>query len=105
STLGRGAWTINGASAALVTPAILTITGDTDARGENDAIRLTRDAARPWMLDVFLNNTTPTPDLTVRLSTLQRIVVSGVDGNDTLTVDSTRGPVAVPGGIDYDGGG
>src|SRR5262249_23205035 len=54
---------------------------------------------------VFLNNTTATPDLSVRLSTLQRIVVSGLGGDDTLTVDSSRGPIAVPGGVEYDGGG
>ena len=106
STLGRGAWTMPGASAALVTPATLTITGDTNFVPLSDAITLVRNDARPWMLDVFLNApTTGTPSFSVRLSTLQDIVINGLGGNDTLTVDSVNGPIAVPGGIRFDGGG
>jgi RTX calcium-binding nonapeptide repeat (4 copies) len=104
STLGRGAWTISNASTVLVTPAVLTVTGDSDAVGQNDSIGLIRNDDRPWMLDVFLNNISASPNLSVPLSALQRIVVSGLGGNDTLTVNSRNGPIAVPGGIEYDGG-
>lgn len=105
STHGRGAWTLDGASTALVRQSTLGIGGDDREPNQNDAITLVRNAAKPWLLDVFLNApTTGPPSLSVRLSTLQNIVVNGLGGNDTLTVDSVNGPIAVPGGIQFDGG-
>src|SRR5207244_2341428 len=105
ATLGRGAWTIPNASAVLTVPAELKIDGDMDRPDQDDNIVLLRNAAKPWMLDVFVNRpTTEAPSFSVRLSTVQRIVVNGLGGNDKLVVDSSNGPIAVSGGIVYDGG-
>jgi Domain of unknown function (DUF4214)/PKD domain len=106
ATLGRGTWAMaTNTLTALTTPEILRISGDTDALNEDDQITLRRDAAKPWLLDVFLNkDTTGTPSLQFPLASVQKIVVNGGGGNDTLTVDSSNGPVLVSEGIDYDGG-
>src|SRR5207249_2090316 len=49
-TLGRGAWTIPNASQTLDVPSTLTLIGN----GGNNVFRLIRNAARPWLLDVFI---------------------------------------------------
>ncbi len=38
------------------------------------------------------------------LDTIGQIIVNGLGGMDTLTVDSSFGLIDVPGGIRYDGG-
>jgi hypothetical protein len=101
-TYGRGAWTLANASTAILAPGVLQITGDTDFSGEDDTIKLVREANNPLLLDVFLNSAVPT--LTVQLSDLQQINVDGLGGHDTLIVDSSNGLVNVPFGIRYDGG-
>jgi hypothetical protein len=102
-TWGRGAFTIGSASASLATPGgVLQIDGDTDFPGEDDVIRLVRNAANPSLLDVYLNSAVPTK--TVQMSVLQQINVNGLGGNDTLIVDSSNGLINVPLGIRYDGG-
>src|SRR5262249_35983309 len=104
-TLGRGAWTISQVSPQLlpdITPSLV-ITGDPTA----DVIRLVRDANTPSLLDVFVNNNTTTPTRQVQLSVLRSIEVNGLEGNDTLTLDSSNGAIALPGptgSIKFDGG-
>lgn len=98
---GRGAWTISGASTALLQANILEIDGDAVA-GQDDTIRLVREAVNPSLLDVFVNSGTPTA--TFQLSTIEQIDVNGLGGNDKLIVDSTNGLINVPRGIRYDGG-
>ena len=83
---------------------VLTIAGDADPLHLDDAIRLVRDSVNPLLLDVYVNNSTATPDLTVPLSALQRIDVLGGAGGDTLTLDSTHGLINPPDGIHFDGG-
>jgi hypothetical protein len=102
-TFGRGAWTIPNAGAKLLTPGgVLQIDGDTDFAGEDDVIRLLRNANNPSILDVYLNSAVPT--FSAQMSVLQQINVNGLGGNDTLIVDSTNGLISVPLGIRYDGG-
>jgi autotransporter-associated beta strand protein len=108
-TLGRGAWTISNASTVVANQAVLHIDGGILP----DAISLVRNAGNPLVLDVSLRNTFGTQTFSVPLSVLDKIEISGGDevnafgGNlpgDTLTIDSTNGPIVVPGGISYDGG-
>jgi hypothetical protein len=101
-TRGRGAWTIGSASDTLQVVSVLQIDGDTDFDGQDDIIRLIRNAANPSQLEVYLNS--PVPTMTVPLASLQQINVRGFGGNDTLIVDSSNGLINVPGGIRYDGG-
>ncbi len=86
-TFGRGAWTLGNVSASVTTPGVLTINGDIDAPGEDDVIDLRRDPNNPVLLDVFVNNNTPTPNFTVEWLTLQTINVNGLGGNDTITIE------------------
>jgi hypothetical protein len=93
-TYGRGAWTLGNASTVLTLPSVLRITGDAEFAGQDDVIKLMRNADDPRLLDVFVNS--PVPTRTVQLSTLQQINVDGLGGNDTLIVESSTGLINVP---------
>ena len=101
-TLGRGAWKLTDAHNKLA-PHILVINGDDNPFQPDDEIRLVRRAANPTILDVFVNNTTPTASFSIPLAAVNRIEVNGIAGNDRLIVDSSHGPISVP-DIDFDGG-
>src|SRR5262249_29784931 len=60
----------------------------------------------PSLLDVFINNTTATPDREVQLSVLNRVEVNGLGGDNRLIVDSSNGTISIPGpvSITFDGG-
>ena len=103
-TFGRGAWTLPNVSANINAAPVVQINGDTDFPGENDTIRLIRNAANPQQLDIFLNNPGPTPSATVPFAALFQINVNGLGANDTLILDSTNGLISVPSGVHYDGG-
>jgi hypothetical protein len=100
-TLGRGAWTVSNASATLTTVGVLQIFGDDDFFGEDDTIRLVRDANNTSLLDVFDNGVFSQ----YQFSTLQQIDVFGFGGNDTLIVDSSNGLINIGNGIRFDGDG
>ena len=100
ATLGRGAWTLPGAGAAVGAIGALVVEGDAGA----NEIRLVRNAGNPLLLDVFVDNATTIPTRTVQLSTLERIDVLGLGGDDRAIVDAAHGVIVVPGGIHYDGG-
>ncbi len=99
-TLGRGVWTISDVSKTIEQESRLQIDGTSSA----DTIRLVRKFTNPSLLDVFINNTTSTPSLTVQLSVVQSIQVSGGNGADSLEIQSTGGIVSVPHGIQFLGG-
>ncbi|MDX1431795.1 MAG: LEPR-XLL domain-containing protein, partial [Gammaproteobacteria bacterium] len=103
-TLGRGAWTVGDASATIGETAALTLSG---GPGDN-VFYLERNAASPWLLDVFQyldTETKPaTPSLSVPFASLESIVINGEDGDDTFVIDASNGAIAVPGGITVDGG-
>ncbi|MBX7073981.1 MAG: hypothetical protein K1X71_12610, partial [Pirellulales bacterium] len=101
-TFGTGAWTVPAASTKIAQPGVMDIVGDTDFPGQDDVIRIVRNAANPSLLDVTLNGALYLPR--PQLSTLNQINVHGLSGNDTLIVDSSNGLVEVPGGIRFDGG-
>ncbi|MDB5329775.1 MAG: exo-alpha-sialidase [Phycisphaerales bacterium] len=100
-TFGRGAWTISSVSTSINTVGVLSINGDTDFPGEDDTIRLIRDANNPATLDVYLNGALTQ----VPFAAVQQINVNGLGGNDTLVMDSSNGLISVANGIRYDGGG
>ncbi|HEY7116284.1 MAG TPA: hypothetical protein VH475_06850, partial [Tepidisphaeraceae bacterium] len=125
-TLGRGAWSIpnfptsilpaalpaaplglaQGASTPLpagapTDPGSLEITGDLLAN-KNDTIRLALDAGNPNLLNIFVNNTTDAPDLAVPLRAVQRVFVTGGQGDDTLLIDDANGTFSFDGGITFD---
>src|SRR5207253_7852393 len=81
-------------------PGVLEITGDV---GDN-TYRLVMDPANSDQLDVFINNTSDVPDQTVEADAIQKVIVTGSDGNDTLTVDDANGLVHFDEGIQFDGG-
>ena len=97
ATMGRSAWTLDGAEVALAQAPVLSFTGTTAA----EAIVVSRRASNPGIVDFSVNGAViySTPYLTV-----SKIVVVGGGGNDTLTVDSTNGPLAFAGGISFTGG-
>ena len=116
-TFGRGIWAISNflgsflpaAAAPIGTawprapisstdPGVLNVTGD----DSNNNILLTLDAGNPDVLDVFIDNTTDTPDFSIDLNAVEGISVTGGMGNDTLTIDDANGMVSVPGGISFD---
>jgi len=99
-TLGRGARELSGADSTLGTVPDLQITGT----GAVETIRLLREQAFPAVLDVFVGSTT-SPALRIPVADLQRIDVTGINGNDTLMVDSSNGVIFVPGSIHFNGGG
>ncbi|MCY2927699.1 MAG: hypothetical protein NT031_20105, partial [Planctomycetota bacterium] len=91
-TLGRGAWTVSSASLTLTGDPVLTVSGDD---GPN-VFRIVLNAGNPAFVDVFVDNNTGTPDGSFELSTLTNIVLDGMGGNDTFTVDSSNGLIPVP---------
>ena len=110
-TYGRGAWAIQGVSANLGREAVLKIDGLVNVTNplipSNDVVTLSRVAANPLLALAVITSTTggvPPQALVFQLSTIDRIEVNGLDGNDVLIVDSTNGPISVPGGIRFDGG-
>lgn len=86
------------------TPNIVTINGDRDRRNQNDAIRLAIDPNNPNLVQVFVNNTGPTPTETMDFTQISGIKVNGLGGKDTLTVDIGNGLINPPDGIVFDGG-
>jgi Ca2+-binding RTX toxin-like protein len=99
-TFGRSAWTLPKVRSTIALESRMQVDGTTGA----DTIRLVRNGNNPSLLDVFLNNSTTTPSLTVQLSVLQRIQVNGLGGPDILEIQSTNGIVSVQNGIEFLGG-
>ncbi len=95
-TLGRGAFTLGNADVALGQSPVLTINGTSGA----DTITLARDSLNPGVLNVTVDGRV----WSTSLLSIQKIVISGLAGADTLTVDSTNGSINVPGGIFFTGG-
>lgn len=100
-TLGRGVWSMSGARSKL-TPNVLVVQGDTKPGSPNDVVRLVLDPGNPLLLDVFLNNSGPTPDFSVRLASLAGITVKAGSGDDHLTIDSSNGMISA-GVLSFDG--
>src|SRR5262249_35093355 len=94
-------WTVANVSTTVNTPGVLQIDGDIDFAGEDDTIRLVRDAGNTNLLDVFVNGTRFGP---YEFSALTQINVNGLGGNDRLIVDSSNGLIDGLHGIRYDGG-
>ncbi|MGZ4363246.1 MAG: hypothetical protein ACXVFF_13510, partial [Gaiellaceae bacterium] len=97
-TQGRGVWTITANNSVLTQQPVLQITG---RDGDADTFVVSRDADNASLLVVTLNGVRifATSVLSVR-----EIDINGLGGNDTLTVDSTNGSLALPGGINFTGG-
>jgi hypothetical protein len=110
-THGRGAWTMESAARYLASPSRLMLTG---ANGINelgvvdDNFYLVRNAQEPWMLDIFQwQGFAPRPSLpvfSVPLYSLENITINARDGWDHVTIDSSNGPISVPGQITVVGG-
>jgi hypothetical protein len=82
-------------------PGTLEIVGD-DAADHNDTIRLALSPTNYDVLDVFVNNTTGVPDYSIDVASLQKIVVTGGDGDDTLIIDQANGLFKIPEGLEFD---
>ena len=98
--VGRGAWSLQGdADTLLGQESVIRIEGTAGA----DDILLQRSPDNAMLLQIFLNDPAH-PVFEVPLSTIQRIVVSGLGGDDTLTVDSTYGAIDIPEDTYFEGG-
>ena len=99
ATLGRAAWNIPAAAVAanLNQAGVLRLTG-TNA---GDRWLLSRDPNQPWLLNVTENLIFTQ---SFQLSTIQRIEVSGLGGDDTLEINVDNGPINVREKIHFDGG-
>src|SRR5262249_19292062 len=80
----------------------LPVSGDTDFPNENDSFILQLNPTDPMSLDVLLNGQLLT---TIGRQFVDRIVVDGKGGDDTLTLDYSNGMFTLPGGIQFTGGG
>ncbi|MEJ2698044.1 MAG: OmpA family protein [Desulfuromonadales bacterium] len=103
-TLGRGAWTLPDASLSLDVPGQLVLRGS----GDNNVFELVRNAARPWLLDVYTHLDTEArpaaPDIQVGFNSLDTIRILGLGGDDQLIVDVAEGAIDVAGPITFVGG-
>jgi Ca2+-binding RTX toxin-like protein len=95
-TVGRGAWTISQVSNTIAADPTLTV----DGTAGNDFVSISLNPNNPLLLDVNLNGSFQS----FQASVINRIVVNLHDGEDFLQLDSTDGPVFVPGGLSYHGG-
>ncbi|MDQ6790340.1 MAG: hypothetical protein M3075_06785 [Candidatus Dormibacteraeota bacterium] len=100
SNYGRGIWTLPNASSMLFQPSILRITGT----AREQYIRFVRNPDVPAHLDVHAPDGAG-PTLTLPLASIEQIIVDCEGGFNTLTLDSTNGPIYVPHGIRYSAGG
>jgi hypothetical protein len=104
STLGRGAWAMNNAAAALVAPSNITITG---LPLLNDLVQIRRNAQSPWLLDIWdtlVGAPLGAPTQQVPLASITSLTINGLSGNDEIVIDSSNGPIWLPGGITVNGG-
>ncbi len=96
-TFGRGAWTASVDRAGLSGRSVLRIEGTADA----DRVELARPESAPWMLRVIVNGG---QTKNYQLSTIERVVFDGKNGNDELIVHSSNGLIGVANGIHFIGG-
>lgn len=85
-------------------PTDLVINGDAASANQNDVIRLVRDATIADRLNVFINNSTATPNAFYSTQLIRKIIVNGLGGSDTLFLDFSRGNFIPADGLAYDGG-
>lgn len=84
-----------------VTPAAATIiNGDQDSANENDNIRIVRNGT---FVDVYRNNTV-TPVLHQDYASSPELILNGLGGNDTITVDYSGGNPVPAAGLIVDNG-
>jgi autotransporter-associated beta strand protein len=75
-------------STVVITPtAPITVNGDQDSVNENDSIRIVRNGT---FVDVYRNNTV-TPVLHQDYASSPELVINGLGGSDTITVDYSGG--------------
>lgn len=99
-TLGRGAWSLPHAAAALMDSRVLRIDG---GGGDDQVLLRLRPAtgASPRMIEVLVGGASKG---VFELATIRAIRVNTGGGDDRLTVDSVNGEVVVPGGVMFLGG-
>ena len=98
ATQGRGAWVTLNPDVYLGQETVIHIVGS----GGNDDVRVERRSSNASLLDIFVNSTSPVYSLPA--SAVTGILVEGMGGDDTLTMDSNHGPLFFPKNIVFDGG-
>jgi Ca2+-binding RTX toxin-like protein len=71
----------------------LTINGDESGGATNDTIFVRRSQANTNYVEVFVNNTRRFTGLAASVA---KIVINGLAGNDTLTIDEQNGAISIP---------
>ena len=104
-TLGRGVWTVEGASiASLAQPSVLRILG-ADGPTAADHFQVSIDPTNPLRFQVQDLAAAPgTPMVTARFADFDQVEIHTRGGDDVVTINHTFDPVTVPGGIIIDGG-
>ena len=84
--------------------AITYMEGALRGTGGDDAIHIVQDGDQPGNVLVFINNEGTHPSYGASLTSLEKAVILGGGGNDTLIVDFVNGSPVPTGGISFDGG-
>ncbi|HEX4997070.1 MAG TPA: LEPR-XLL domain-containing protein, partial [Terriglobia bacterium] len=98
-TLGRGAWIMQNALAAMQTESQLVILGSKSAM-TGDQIKLQRNASAPWMMDVVVSGMVVR---TLPMKPIGKILINTREGDDHILIDGDNGPVAPSERIFIDG--
>lgn len=88
---------------ASVLGSVVTVNGDDRGLVRNDSIVLRRSASNNNNLEIVVNNSV---QLTKSLFEINTLNINGLGGNDTLTIDDSRGAIALASNnaIKFDGG-
>ncbi|MBT5707662.1 MAG: hypothetical protein HOI66_15215, partial [Verrucomicrobia bacterium] len=70
--------------------------------GGDDEVRIERRSSNASLLDIYVNSNSPVYSLPA--SAVAGVKVEGMGGDDTLTVDSSNGPLSFSENIIFDGG-
>lgn len=97
-TFGRGAWTLPNAQVASIQTAVLSAVGTSG----QDVFLVRRVPSAPHLIELIVNGQSSGG---FAETALERIVVEGLADADTLTVDSTLGPIQISEGIAFIAGG
>ena len=97
ATMGRGAWTVQNADAFLSDSPVLRIEGTTD----DDDFTIRRSADEPSLVEILVGFSQV---YSAPVTAIQKIEIIGDAGDDTLTIDSTHGPLNFHFGISFDAG-
>ena len=100
ATQGRGAWVLQNADVSLGQQSVLQLS----APAGQPELKVERSAANPAMLNVSVGGKVLFSAPILSFHSVDVVGSSTADNNDLLTIDTTNGPLPLPGGITFTGG-